>query len=96
MLFRNVGHHRVPRKASVQRELALVKVNGTGDDRVEAMAIGDKFQAQIVDSTTESFVFEIVGSSDTVDRFIAEIMPLGLVDVSRTGIVAIARGAEEM
>ena len=81
---------------SVQRELALVKVNGTGDERVEAMAIGDKFQAQIVDSTSESFVFEIVGSSDTVDRFIAEIMPLGLVDVSRTGIVAIARGAEEM
>ena len=81
---------------SVQRELALVKVNGTGEDRVDAMAIGDKFQAQIVDSTIESFVFEIVGSSDTVDRFIAEIMPLGLVDVSRTGIVAIARGAEEM
>ena len=81
---------------SVQRELALVKVNGTGDDRVEAMAIGDKFQAHIVDSTTESFVFEIVGRSDTVDRFISEIMPLGLVDVSRTGIVAIARGAEEM
>ena len=81
---------------SVQRELALVKVNGTGEDRVDAMTIGDKFQAQIVDSTTESFVFEIVGSSDTVDRFISEIMPLGLVDVSRTGIVAIARGAEEM
>ena len=81
---------------SVQRELALVKVNGTGEDRVKAMAIGDKFQAQIVDSTIESFVFEIVGSSDTVDRFILEIMPLGVVDVSRTGIVAIARGAEEM
>jgi len=81
---------------SVQRELALVKVNGTGDSRVEAMAIGDKFQAQIVDSTTESFVFEIVGSSDTLDRFIEEITPLGLVDVSRTGIVAISRGADEM
>ena len=73
-----------------------MKVNGTGDARVEAMAIGDKFRAQIVDSTTESFVFEIVGSSDTVDRFIEEIMPRGLVEVSRTGIVAIARGAEEM
>ena len=81
---------------SVERELALVKVNGTGDSRVEAMAIGDKFQAQIVDSTTESFVFEIVGSSDTLDRFIEEITPLGLVDVSRTGIVAISRGADEM
>jgi len=81
---------------SVERELALVKVNGTGDRRVEAMSIGDRFQAQIVDSTTESFVFEIVGSSDTLDRFIEEITPLGLVDVSRTGIVAISRGADEM
>lgn len=81
---------------SVQRELALVKVQGLGDDRVNSMRLADKFQAQVVDSTPESFVFEIVGSSDTLDRFIEEIQPLGLVDVSRTGIVAIARGADEM
>ena len=81
---------------SVQRELALVKVQGTGDDRLESMQLADKFQAQVVDSTPESFVFEIVGSSDTLDRFIEEVRHKGLVDVSRTGIVAIARGAEEM
>ena len=81
---------------SVQRELALVKVQGEGDDRINSMQLADKFQAQVVDSTPESFVFEIVGSSDTLDRFIGEMRHIGLVDVSRTGIVAIARGADEM
>ena len=81
---------------SVQRELALVKVQGEGDDRINSMQLADKFQAQVVDSTPESFVFEIVGSSDTLDRFIGEMQHVGLVDVSRTGIVAIARGADEM
>ena len=73
---------------SVQRELALVKVQGEGDDRINSMQLADKFRAQVV--------FEIVGSSDTLDRFIGEMRHIGLVDVSRTGIVAIARGADEM
>jgi len=81
---------------SVQRELALVKVQGEGDDRLNSMQLADKFQAQVVDSTPGSFVFEIVGSSETLNRFIDEMRQVGLVDVSRTGIVAIARGADEM
>ena len=80
----------------MQRELALIKVQGTGEKRIAAMELADKLNAQVVDSTAESFVFEIVGSSDTLDRFIDEVKQLGLVDVSRTGIVAIARGAEGM
>ncbi len=77
---------------SVSRELALVKVAGTGDKRVESLRIADIFRARAVDSTNDSFVFEIVGATDKLDAFIHLMEPLGLVDVSRTGVVAIARG----
>ena len=78
---------------SVARELALVKVAGVGDKRVEALRIGDIFRANVVDSSTQSFVFEVVGNTDKVDAFIDLMKPLGLVEVSRTGVAAIARGA---
>jgi acetolactate synthase-1/3 small subunit len=77
---------------AVQRELALVKVVGSGERRVEALRIADIFRARAVDSTNESFVFEIVGATDKLDAFIGLMEPLGLTDVSRTGVVAIARG----
>ncbi|HLN22890.1 MAG TPA: acetolactate synthase small subunit [Patescibacteria group bacterium] len=77
---------------SVSRELALVKVASTGEKRVESLRIADIFRARVVDSTNESFVFEIVGATEKLDAFIGLMEPLGLVDVSRTGVVAIARG----
>jgi len=77
---------------SVARELALVKVAGTGERRVEALRIADIFRAHAIDSTNESFVFEIVGATDKIDAFIGLMEPLGLTEVSRTGVVAIARG----
>ena len=77
---------------SVSRELALVKVAGTGEKRVESLRIADIFRARAVDSTNESFVFEIVGATEKLDAFIGLMEPLGLVEVSRTGVVAIARG----
>jgi len=77
---------------SVSRELALVKVSGTGERRVEALRIADIFRARAIDLTNESFVFEIVGDPDKLDAFIGLMEPLGLTDVSRTGVVAIARG----
>jgi acetolactate synthase I/III small subunit len=77
---------------SVSRELALIKVAGTGEKRVESLRIADIFRARVVDSTNESFVFEIVGATEKLDAFIKLMEPLGLVDVSRTGVVAIARG----
>ena len=81
---------------SVSRELALIKVQGIEDDRVEALRIGDIFRCNVVDSTTDSFVFEVVGASEKIDAFINLMKPLGLVEVSRTGVVAIARGAAGM
>ena len=80
--------------AHVEREIALVKVAGTGDKRIEALRMADVFRAKVVDTTLSSFIFEITGTSDKVDRFIALMRECGLVEVGRTGIVAIARGAE--
>ena len=77
---------------SVERELALVKVVGKGNKRVEALRIADIFRARAIDSTNESFVFEISGATEKLNAFIGLMVPLGLVDVSRTGVVAIARG----
>ncbi|HEY0213192.1 MAG TPA: acetolactate synthase small subunit [Paenirhodobacter sp.] len=76
----------------VERELALFKVVGTGDKRVEALRLADIFRANVVDSTLESFVFEITGTSDKIDAFAELMRPLGLVDVARTGIAALPRG----
>lgn len=78
---------------SVERELALIKVAGTGEIRVESLRIADIFRARVVDSTNDSFVFEMTGKPDKLNAFIQLMIPLGLVDVSRTGVVAIARGA---
>ncbi len=80
----------------VERELALVKVKGTGDKRVESLRIADIFRARALDSTNESFVFEIVGDTVKLDAFIRLMEPLGLVDVSRTGVAAISRGTEPL
>ncbi|HRO11574.1 acetolactate synthase small subunit, partial [Amaricoccus sp.] len=77
---------------AVQRELALIKVRGTGEKRVEAMRTSEVFRARVVDTTLESFVFELTGAPEKVDAFIALMRPLGLVDVARTGVAAIARG----
>lgn len=76
----------------VERELALVKVTGKKEKRIEALRIADIFRARVVDSTLESFVFEVTGSPDKVNAFIDLMIPLGLVDVSRTGVAAISRG----
>jgi acetolactate synthase-1/3 small subunit len=81
---------------SIQRELAMVKVRGKGDHRVEALRLADAFRARVIDATTESFVFELTGGSEKIEQFIALMLPLGLIEVSRTGIVAIGRGPEGM
>ena len=78
----------------VERELALVKVSGTGEHRVEALRLADIFRARPVDTTTSSFIFEITGPPDKVDSFIVLMRELGLVEVGRTGIVGMMRGAE--
>ncbi|MCB1720399.1 MAG: acetolactate synthase small subunit [Alphaproteobacteria bacterium] len=77
----------------IERELALIKVAGTGEKRIEALRLADVFRAQPLDSTLESFVFELTGTTEKVNAFIDLMKPLGLVDVSRTGIAAISRGS---
>ena len=81
---------------SVEREMALVKVAATGDPRAESLQLAEAFRANVVDSTTGSFTFEITGSSEKIDAFLDLMRPIGLVDVSRTGVVAIKRGPESM
>ena len=80
----------------IERELALIKVAGKGEPRVESLRIADIFRARVVDSTNDSFVFELTGASAKLDAFIDLMKSLGLVDVSRTGIVAISRGVDSL
>jgi acetolactate synthase-1/3 small subunit len=77
---------------SVERELALFKVAGKGDQRVEALRLADIFRANVVDSTLKSFVFEITGTPEKIDAFADLMRPLGLEEVARTGVAALARG----
>lgn len=80
----------------IERELAMVKVAGTGEKRVEALRLAEAFRAQVIDASTEHFVFEITGRLSKIEQFIAMMQPLGLVEVSRTGLAAISRGPERM
>ncbi len=99
-LERLVPVHRVidltTTSPAIQRELAMVKVRGNGKNRTEARKLAEGFDARIIDETAESYVFEVTGASDQIESFIGQMLPLGLVEVSRTGVVAIARGPEGM
>ena len=79
--------------AGVERELALVRVQGTGPERAEALSMAEIFRARVIDTTRDSFVFELTGAPSKIDRFIDLMRPLGLVELSRTGVLSITRGA---
>ena len=79
---------------SIERELAMVKVKGKGEQRVEALRLADVFRAKVIDTTTSSFIFELTGNPDKIDRFVGLMRELGLVEVGRTGVVGMMRGAE--
>jgi acetolactate synthase-1/3 small subunit len=81
---------------SIERELAMVKLRGTGEHRVEALRLAEAFRARVIDATIESFVFEITGNTGKINQFIDLMRPLGLVEISRTGVAAISRGPEGM
>jgi len=89
-------HDLTAEGASIERELALIKVAGSGEHRAETLRLADAFRAHIVDATVESFVFEVTGKPDKIDSFIALMQPLGLVEVVRTGLAAISRGPKSM
>ncbi len=80
----------------LERELALVKVAGTGQDRIEALRLADAFKAEVVDATTEHFIFQITGRTNKIEQFIAIMQPMGLVEVCRTGSAAMCRGPEAL
>ncbi|MGE3302536.1 MAG: acetolactate synthase small subunit [Hyphomonadaceae bacterium] len=81
--------------AGVERELALIKVRGKGGDRIEALRVSEIFRAKVIDTTLESLIFELTGSSDKIDGFLELMRPLGLVEVSRTGVLSIRRGPDK-
>ena len=81
---------------ALERELALVKVSGTGDARVEALRLADAFRAKVIDANTEHFIFELTGKVSKIEQFIAIMKPLGLVEVCRTGVAAMNRGPQGM
>jgi acetolactate synthase-1/3 small subunit len=99
-LGRLVPVHRVvditTDKPGIEREMALVKVAGTGDKRVESLRVSQVFRAKVLDTTHSSFVFEITGAPGKIDAFVELMRPLGLVEVSRTGVAAISRGADAL
>jgi acetolactate synthase-1/3 small subunit len=78
----------------LERELALMKVRGAGAERVEALRVSEIFRARVIDTTHESFVFEVTGAPEKIDSFEQLMRPLGLVEVARTGVLSIHRGAE--
>ncbi|WP_417270420.1 acetolactate synthase small subunit [Celeribacter sp.] len=79
---------------SIERELALFKVEGTGNDRIEALRLAEIFRANVVDSTLKSFVFEMTGTSEKIDAFADLMRPLGLIETARTGVAALGRGTD--
>ena len=85
-----------PRRPRSSASSRMVKVRGKGENRVEALRLADAFRARVIDAGTESFIFEITGETEKIESFISLMLPLGLVEVSRTGVVAISRGAEGM
>jgi acetolactate synthase-1/3 small subunit len=80
----------------IERELAMIKVRGTGDHRSEALRLAEAFRAKVIDATIQSFIFELTGSPTKIDDFVELMRPIGLVEVSRTGVAAITRGAQGM
>jgi acetolactate synthase I/III small subunit len=97
-LERLVPIHKVTdltlRGNAVERELAMIKVAGKGQDRDEALRLAEAFRARVIDASIESFVFELTGAVDKIDQFIELMRPIGLVEVSRTGVAAMSRGKD--
>jgi acetolactate synthase-1/3 small subunit len=91
-----LARRRNSEEKPLERELALVKVAGTGEKRIEALRLADAFKAEVIDATMEHFIFELTGRTSKIEQFIAIMQPMGLVEVCRTGVAALGRGPEAM
>ena len=83
-------------ESSVQRELMLVKVKNTHENRNEIMAAADIYRAKIIDYTTDTMCVEVTGEPNKIDAFIKVMKPLGIIEMCRTGVVALERGSSIM
>jgi acetolactate synthase-1/3 small subunit len=91
-----LARRRNSEEKPIERELALVKVAGTGEKRIEALRLADAFKAEVIDATTGHFIFQLTGRTSKIEQFVAIMQPMGLVEVCRTGVAAMGRGAEAM
>ncbi len=91
-----LARRRGPDEKPLERELVLLKVVGSGQNRIEALRLADAFKAEVMDATTEHFIFQLTGRTSRVEQFIAIMQPMGLVEVCRTGVAAMNRGPEAM
>jgi acetolactate synthase-1/3 small subunit len=91
-----LARRRNSEEKPIERELALVKVAGTGEKRIEALRLADAFKADVIDATTGHFIFQLTGRTSKIEQFVAIMQPMGLVEVCRTGVAAMGRGAEAM
>lgn len=91
-----LARRRNPDEKPLERELALVKVSGEGQMRIEALRLADAFKAEVVDATTGHFIFQLTGRTSKIEQFIAIMQPLGLIEVCRTGVAALNRGAGDV
>jgi acetolactate synthase-1/3 small subunit len=91
-----VAHAEQVSRITMERELAMVKVRGKGENRADALRLADAFRARVIDASVESFIFELTGAPKKIDDFIEIMRPIGLVEVSRTGVAAITRGPDAM
>lgn len=80
----------------VERELALVKIIGDEEKRNKALEILDKYRTHLIDLTNEAAIFEIIGTSETIDDIITKISHLGIDGVSRTGVAAGFKGNKKL
>ena len=81
---------------SVYRELALIKVRATADDRQGIMSICDIFRAKVIDVSTESIMMELTGTQSKIDAFLKMMENYQILELARTGIAGLSRGHDNI
>lgn len=92
----NVKKVKLLPQSSVQRELMLLKVKTTPENRQEVLAASEIYRAKIIDYNTSTMCIEVTGESSKIDAFIEVMKPIGIIEMCRTGVVALERGATIM
>ena len=80
-------------RPAVERELAMIKVSATPENRAQVLQLADVFRARVVDVSAESLIVETTGTGEKIDRLLDVLRPYGVLEMVRTGLVAMSRGA---